>query len=134
MTGDAGKAEYQKSSTAGDDSQISMLRGLELDGDMHHRLAEYCKEKGILFLSTAFDLPSVDLLDSMGLDIFKIPSGEITIFSFLENRRSRSRSSCHGHVHAGGDSRALDVLVRPDALERITCFIVIPNIQRRSRM
>ncbi len=95
VTGDAGKAEYQKSSTAGDDSQINMLRGLELDGDMHHRLAEYCKEKGILFLSTAFDLPSVDLLDSMGWIFSRFPPVKSRIFFFLEKSEvSESRSSC----------------------------------------
>lgn len=123
VTGDAGKAEYQKSSTAGDDSQINMLRGLELDGDMHHRLAEYCKEKGILFLSTAFDLPSVDLLDSMGLDIFKIPSGEITNLLFLRKIGGLGKQVIMSTGMSMPDeiADALDVLVKAGTpLERIT--------------
>jgi len=123
VTGDAGKAEYQKSSTAGDDSQINMLRGLELDGDMHHRLAEYCKEKDILFLSTAFDLPSVDLLDSMGLDIFKIPSGEITNLLFLRKIGGLGKQVIMSTGMSMPDeiADALDVLVKAGTpLERIT--------------
>ncbi|WP_319467460.1 N-acetylneuraminate synthase [uncultured Pseudodesulfovibrio sp.] len=123
VTGDAGKAEYQKSSTAGDDSQINMLRGLELDGDMHHRLADYCKEKGILFLSTAFDLPSVDLLDSMGLDIFKIPSGEITNLLFLRKIGGLGKRVIMSTGMSMPDeiAAALEVLVKAGTpLERIS--------------
>ena len=83
VTKGAGKAEYQKSSVPGGDSQLNMIKGLELDGETHRVLADHCKKKGIIFLSTPFDLPSIDLLDSMGLELFKIPSGEITNLPYL---------------------------------------------------
>ncbi|MDO8454782.1 MAG: N-acetylneuraminate synthase [Sulfurimonas sp.] len=79
----AQKAEYQKSSTDADESQFDMIKKLELDVDTHHELIAYCKEKNIMFLSTPFDLDSVDLLHTLGLEIFKIPSGEITNLPYL---------------------------------------------------
>lgn len=77
-------AEYQKKNT-GDEakSQYEMLRDLELSEDDHLKLIEYCREKGVKFLSTAFDMESVRFLNSLNLDFWKIPSGEITNFPYL---------------------------------------------------
>ena len=80
----AQKAQYQKDNMQGsEDSQFEMLRKLELNTDAHHLLIEYCNQKNILFLSTPFDLESIELLYRLGLEIFKIPSGEITNLPYL---------------------------------------------------
>ncbi len=80
------KADYQKSNTDNnDDSQLKMLEALELDNEAHFRLNDYCNEKGIKFLSTPFDLESLQFLMKMGMDTIKIPSGEITNLPLLES-------------------------------------------------
>jgi len=80
---DAQKASYQKITTPVDETQFKMLKKLELDVNTHKELILYCEEKKILFLSTPFDLDSIDLLNNLGLEIFKIPSGEITNLPYL---------------------------------------------------
>lgn len=80
---DAQKAEYQKVYTDQSESQYEMLKKLELDEKTHKELIAYCNKKEILFLSTAFDLESIALLNHLGLNIFKIPSGEITNLPYL---------------------------------------------------
>ena len=77
------KAEYQKKTTDALESQFDMLKKLELDIDMHKNLISYCQEKGIMFLSTPFDHDSIEMLNELGLQIFKIPSGEITNLPYL---------------------------------------------------
>jgi N,N'-diacetyllegionaminate synthase len=79
----AQKAEYQKATTGKDESQFDMIRKLELSREDHVALVEYCKSKGVNFLSTAFDLDSIDLLVELGVKIGKIPSGEITNYPYL---------------------------------------------------
>ncbi len=79
----ADKAEYQKVTTGEADSQLEMVRKLMLTYEEYGKLKEYCDEKGITFLSTAFDLPSVDYLHSIGMKLWKIPSGEITNLPLL---------------------------------------------------
>lgn len=72
------KAEYQQRTTGADESQLDMVRALELDVAAHHRLHAHCAQRGIQFLSTPFDLPSVQVLQSLGVPRLKVPSGEIT--------------------------------------------------------
>ncbi len=79
----APKAEYQQLTTGKDESQLEMAKKLELDIGAHKELINYCKEKGIFFLSAPFDLESIDLLNKLGLRMLKIPSGEITNLPFL---------------------------------------------------
>jgi N,N'-diacetyllegionaminate synthase len=79
----AHKADYQKSNTSVNESQYEMLKKLELDEDMHKAIIEHCKQKQIMFLSSAFDNESVDMLNNFGMAIFKIPSGEITNLPYL---------------------------------------------------
>lgn len=79
----ADKAEYQKVTTGEADSQLEMVRKLMLTYEQYGQLKEYCDEKGIEFLSTAFDLPSVDYLHSIGMKRWKIPSGELTNLPLL---------------------------------------------------
>ena len=79
----APKAEYQKKRTTADESQLEMIKKLELDAAAHQTLIDYCTNKNIRFLSTPFDLGSIDLLNELGLNLFKIPSGEITNLPYL---------------------------------------------------
>ena len=81
----APKAPYQKKITSQLESQFSMLKKLELDFNVHKKLINYCKKKGIVFLSTPFDHESIDLLNELNIKIFKIPSGEITNLTYLRH-------------------------------------------------
>lgn len=74
----AKKADYQIENTGSAESQLEMVKKLELSYDQFTALRDYCNARGILFLSTPFDLESVDYLHSIGMPIFKIPSGEVT--------------------------------------------------------
>ena len=81
----AKKAKYQsKNINDNDDSQFRMLKKLELTNENHQELIEYCKNKGIKFFSTAFDVEGVNYLNSLDFDFFKIPSGEITNYPYLK--------------------------------------------------
>ena len=81
----AKKAEYQQRNiNDGDDSQFAMIKKLELNVEMHKVLIDYCQHKHVKFLSTAFDLDSIDLLNELEIDLFKIPSGEITNLPYLQ--------------------------------------------------
>ena len=81
---DASKAEYQKANCPdGSDSQLEMLRGLELTADDFAVIAAECRTQSIGFVSTPFDLESVDILAPLGMDFWKIPSGEITNLPLL---------------------------------------------------
>lgn len=80
----AEKAKYQKDTTVKNETQLEMLKKLELNEESHKILIDYCNKKGILFLSTPFDLDSIDFLFNLGIRIFKIPSGEITNYPYLK--------------------------------------------------
>lgn len=79
----AKKAEYQKITTASDESQLQMLRKLMLSKNEFIELSDYCKATSIGFISTPFDLESVDFLNSFNMDFWKVPSGEITNLPYL---------------------------------------------------
>ena len=80
----AKKADYQIQNTGNStDSQYEMLKKLELSHENHELLINYCKQKNIQFFSTAFDLDSLQYLKEIGLDLVKIPSGEITNLPYL---------------------------------------------------
>ncbi len=83
VTATAPKAEYQKRSTGSSEYQKDMLRRLELDAAQHRALADHCRTRGIVFMSSPFDEGSADLLARLGVPAFKIPSGEITNLSLL---------------------------------------------------
>jgi len=78
------KAEYQTITTNSNESQLQMLKKLELKINEYKELAEYCDKKKILFLSTPFDMDSITFLENLEMKIFKIPSGEITNLPYLE--------------------------------------------------
>ncbi len=91
-TQNAPKAAYQTSAaSASNTSQLEMLKQLELTEEMHIQLQAYCVQKNIQFLSTAFDIGSIDLLANLKLDFFKIPSGEITNKPYLEHLAKLSK-------------------------------------------
>lgn len=84
VTVNAEKAEYQKANMGNNtDNQYEMIKKLELDYDKHQELMDYATDKGVMFLSSAFDLDSIDLLVDLDLSVFKVPSGEITNLPYL---------------------------------------------------
>jgi N,N'-diacetyllegionaminate synthase len=83
VTKESKKAGYQKNNTNSSETQFEMLEKLELDKESHTKILNYCKDHNIIFLSTPFDSDSIEMLDSLGLEIFKIPSGEITNLPYL---------------------------------------------------
>jgi N,N'-diacetyllegionaminate synthase len=85
VTATAERAGYQTANCGGAESQHAMLRRLELTPTMHRELLAYCGTRAIGFFSSAFDIESLDLLASLGLDRFKIPSGEITNLPYLQH-------------------------------------------------
>ena len=80
----APKAAYQRQTTGAGESQLDMLRRLELSPAAHRELNDYCRQRGLIFLSTPFDEESADLLDELDVLAFKIGSGEVTNHPFLE--------------------------------------------------
>jgi len=84
-TRNAGKAEYQRLATGETESQYAMLQRLELTRSDHEALIQRCQECGVEFLSTGFDIPSIDMLVELGMQQFKIPSGEITNLPYLRH-------------------------------------------------
>ena len=85
VTKNAIKAQYQLDTTDKNETQYDMLKKLELSKSMHEELIAYCKNKNIEFMSTGFDISSIDLLLSLGQNLFKIPSGEITNLPYLQH-------------------------------------------------
>ena len=87
----APKAAYQKESTDAVESQLAMLKKLELRREWHIELQAYARQKGIEFLSTAFDADSLNFLVELGIPLFKVPSGELTngplLWQFARTRK-----------------------------------------------
>lgn len=111
----AKQAEYQKKNIGdGNDSQYEMLKKLELSEENHEELMAYCKEKGIRFWSTAFDFESMDYLHSLGLGLWKIPSGEITNYPFIRKIASYGEDviMSTGMCEMMDIQNAMDVLLR----------------------
>ena len=109
----AQKAEYQKKTTDKNESQFDMIKKLELDVTTHKELMDYCKQRNIMFLSTPFDHDSIELLNELGLEIFKIPSGEITNLPYLRHIGSLGKKVIlsTGMADMGEIEDALDVLI-----------------------
>lgn len=79
----APKAEYQKETTGNDQSQLEMCKAIHLPLSDYAGLEQLCREEGIGFMSTPFDLVSIDCLAELDMDYWKIPSGEITNLPYL---------------------------------------------------
>jgi len=90
-TRSAHKAPYQERTTANAESQFEMLQRLELDAAAHQRLIDHCRQIGIQFLSSPFDAQSADLLATMNVPLYKVPSGEITNLPFLQHLARKNR-------------------------------------------
>ena len=113
----AQKAQYQKETTNVEESQYEMIKKLELDVATHKKLMAYCTDKNIMFLSTPFDHDSIELLHNMGLEIFKIPSGEITNLPYLRyiGRLNKKIILSTGMADMGEVEDALDALIEAGA-------------------
>ena len=79
----AERAGYQKANCGGEESQLDMFRRYELTADDFRRLADRCRDRGVGFMSSPFDLDSIELLAPLEMDFWKIPSGEITNLPYL---------------------------------------------------
>lgn len=110
----AQKADYQKQTTDKNESQFDMIKKLELDVNTHKELITYCNSKNIMFLSTPFDHDSIELLDNLGLEIFKIPSGEITNLPYLRHigKLNKKVILSTGMANIGEIEDALDILIQ----------------------
>lgn len=106
------KAEYQKYEKDQEATQFKMLKRLELDIASLTEIMRYCKKRGIIFLSSPFDLKSIDLLKKMGLNIFKIPSGEITNLPYLRKIGSLNKKI----IMSTGMSSLNEIKMAMDAL------------------
>lgn len=108
----APKAEYQKETTGAEESQLEMCRKIHLRLEDYAPLAEICREVGIGFMSTPFDLVSIDCLAPLGMDYWKIPSGEITNLPYLRKiaRKGGKVILSTGMSELGEVEAALEVL------------------------
>lgn len=108
----APKAEYQRRTTCKAESQLEMLKKLELDREAHLVLMDRCVKNNIKFLSSPFDFKSIELLENLGLDTFKIPSGELTNLPYLRKigRLGKKVILSTGMACLGEIEAALDVL------------------------
>jgi len=106
-------ADYQKESQNLVKSQVEMLSNLELTEEEHALIMQYCKSCGIDFLSSPFDIGSIDLLNRLGLNTYKIPSGEITNLPYLRHigRLKKSVILSTGMANISEVDQALSVLI-----------------------
>ena len=119
----ARKATYQLAAGGQEDTQHGMLRKLELDRSMHEALQARCVARGIRFFSAAFDIDSINLLVALGLDCFKVPSGEITNLPYLRHlgRQGKPVYLSTGMATLGEIEAAVGILERAGtSRDRIT--------------
>jgi N,N'-diacetyllegionaminate synthase len=105
VTKKAEQAQYQKKNDETNQTQFEMLKKLELDLKSHEELISYCNKKNIQFLSTAFDIESLKMLEDFNLPFYKIPSGEITNLPFLK--------------HVGGQKKPIIMSTGMSTLEEV---------------
>ncbi len=91
LTKKAEKAHYQKAITSVEETQFEMIKNLELNEAVHFDLMKYAEKEKIQFLSTPFDTESIQLLDKLGIPIYKIPSGEINNLPYLKDISKRGK-------------------------------------------
>jgi N,N'-diacetyllegionaminate synthase len=118
-TRSAHKAPYQERTTSNSESQFEMLQRLQLDAAAHRRLIDHCRNVGIQFLSSPFDTQSADLLATMNVPLYKVPSGEITNLPFLQHlaRKSRPLILSTGMSTLGEVEEAVHVLQAAGAIK-----------------
>jgi N,N'-diacetyllegionaminate synthase len=113
VTSNAPKALYQSENMKEENnSQFNMLKKLELGYQQHFELVKHCKKNNIKFLSTPFEAESIDFLDTLNLDFYKIPSGEITNLPFLKKIGSKKKKVIlsTGLANIGEIEDALNIL------------------------
>lgn len=134
----APKAEYQQATTDAMESQLAMLRKLELPTEWHHELQQYANELGVTFISTAFDLQSLAFLQTLNLPYYKIPSGEITngplLLAFAQTGKELILST--GMSTLSEIEQALAIIAyghaheeEPESLEQVWRFWSMPGVQ-----
>ena len=128
VTPDAPKADYQLRYTGAGESQLEMLRRLELTPQMHHALQIHCRERGLLFLSTPFDEGSADFLETLSVEAYKIPSGEITNLPLLAHvaRKRRPMIVSTGMSHLDEVETAVRV-IRQEGNPQIVLLHCVSN-------
>ncbi len=130
VTRDAEKADYQKKLSPGTESQFEMLQKLELSEQQHKDLKEFANAKSLEFLSTGFDIESMQMLINLGIERIKIPSGEITNLPYLRFIASQGKKIIlsTGMSTLKEIEEALTVLVKNGAkLENITVLHCTTN-------
>lgn len=110
----APKAEYQKDTTGAEESQLDMCRKIHLPLSAYAPLKDLCDEVGIGFVSTPFDLVSIDCLAPLGMDFWKIPSGEITNLPYLRKIGARGEKI----VMSTGMATLAEVVQAVEVLEK----------------
>ncbi len=132
----APKAAYQQRHTAADESQLQMIERLRLSAEDHRRLLARCRRRGIVFMSSAFDLESIDVLVGLGLETFKVPSGEITDDPYLRKIGALGRRVILSTGMADMDEigRALEILTAAgterDSITVLQCNTEYPTPMR----
>ncbi len=116
----AKKAKYQKNNDSNKDTHYEMIKKLELSHEDHHTLKKYCKKKKIEFLSSAFDIKSLDFLNTLNLKRLKIPSGELTNLPYLEKVASLKKPIIlsTGMANLNEIKAAIKILTKNGVLKR----------------
>ncbi len=106
------KAPYQTKTTDAAESQFDMLKRLEVSRDQNQKLMDYCKQQGIIFLTTPFEEVSLDELDELDLDAYKIASTDTTNIPFLEKvaRKGKPMFLSTGMTHLGELAKVLEYI------------------------
>ncbi|MCI0579478.1 MAG: N-acetylneuraminate synthase [Chloroflexi bacterium] len=91
ISAQAPKAAYQQETTGAEESQLAMVKRLEMPYEAFRELYDYCQRQGILFMSTPFDEESADFLAGLGMAVFKVPSGEVTNLPFLAHVANKGK-------------------------------------------
>lgn len=125
VTRNAPKAAYQLTRGNPEVSQYDMLHGLELSIEDHKVLVSHCSKVGIGFLSTAFDIESLNLLDTFGLPLFKIPSGEITNLPYIRHvgKFGKPVILSTGMANLGEIEAAMDILEQAGTARKLVTVL-----------
>lgn len=115
----APKAEYQKATTGSTESQLEMVKKIHFGFDAHRELKKYCDSIGIMYLSTPFDMDSIEFLKELDMPVWKIPSGEITNLPYLERVAALKKPliMSTGMSEIAEVKQALDVLYKNGATD-----------------
>lgn len=113
VTKTAKKAGYQNKTTDKKETQYEMIKKLELNEQQHKKLISYCNNKNIQFLSSPFDFASIELLNKLGINTYKIPSGEIINLPYLKKIGEYNKRviMSTGMANLGEIENALNILI-----------------------